>query len=104
MVAKIDIPLGVTLSTDIEYRGPYPSPYRARARWRDPAEKRRRSASESFGAEDEAKAWLDGLVRQASVGVDPDKAAMALKEYGESVWNLACRGLEPKTLDPYGLG
>lgn len=104
MVDKINIPLGVTLSTDIEYRGPYPNPYRARARWWDPEEKRRRSASDSFSTEDEAKAWLDGLVQQASVGVDPDKATMELKEYGESVWSLACRGLEPKTLDPYGLG
>nr|WP_246273720.1 site-specific integrase [Phytohabitans houttuyneae] len=40
----------------------------------------------------------------AQGGVDPHAATMRLAQYGDSVWTLAMRGLEGKTLDPYSAG
>ena len=40
----------------------------------------------------------------AQAGIDPDTATMTLATYGESVMQLALRGLEGKTLDPYLAG
>jgi hypothetical protein len=76
----------------------------ARARWWDPTDKQRKSASDSFSTEDLAKAWLDELIKKATVGVDPAQATMTLTTYGESVRNLAWRGLEPKSIDAYLAG
>ena len=48
-------PVGVTLSSDVEYLEGRPNPYRARVRWIDPATKRRKSKSECVAALDEAR-------------------------------------------------
>ncbi|WP_354642895.1 site-specific integrase [Kitasatospora camelliae] len=97
-------PVGVKLSTDIEYRPQYPSPYRARVRWTVPATKARPSRSEMFTTEDAAQEWIDRMLRLASRGVTPATATLPLSEYGDSVMDLALRGLEAKTLDPYRAG
>jgi hypothetical protein len=92
------------MSADIEYRPDRAQPYRARIRWVDPAVGRRRSKSEAFATESAAQGWIDTLQKLASDGVTPVTATMTLAEYGESVMELATRGLEPKTLDPYMAG
>ena len=48
MSAKADLPLGVTLSADIEHRPDRPLSYRARVRWIEPATRQRHSKSEAF--------------------------------------------------------
>ncbi|MFG2824913.1 tyrosine-type recombinase/integrase [Kitasatospora sp. NPDC048365] len=101
---ELSLPLGIKLSDDIEYRPDRASPYRARVRWTVPGTKARPSRSESFEAEDEATAWIDRMKKAASRGVSPSTAAMTLAEYGNANWELAMRGLEPKTLDPYRAG
>ncbi|MCX4903552.1 tyrosine-type recombinase/integrase [Streptomyces sp. NBC_00878] len=53
MAEKVIVPVGVRLSTDIEYRPDRPDPYRARVRWFDPATKRRLPLSEGKADEDE---------------------------------------------------
>jgi hypothetical protein len=55
MADKTNVPVGVRLSTDIEYRPDRPTPYRARVRWTDPANKRRQSLSEGKDSEEEAQ-------------------------------------------------
>jgi integrase len=97
-------PVGVKLSTDIEYRPGNRNPHRARVRWIDPQTRERRSRSEMLPTEDAAKDWLDRMKKAASRGVTPATATMSLAEYGSQVWELAMRGLEGKTLDPYGGG
>ena len=97
-------PLGVSLSCDIEYRPNRRSPYRARVRWLDPVGGGRRTLSTSKATEAEAKRWIDMIRRAAKGGVDPATATMDLATYGETVMDLAMRGLEPKTLDPYMAG
>jgi integrase len=44
------------------------------------------------------------MERAASGGIDPEAATMSLADYGASVLDLALRGLEEKTLDPYLAG
>ena len=97
-------PVGVSLSSDVEYRDGRPHPYRARVRWVDPASKRRTSRSESADTPEAAQAWIDAMMRAARGGVDPIAATMKLCDYGEAVMTLALRGLEAKTLDPYLAG
>jgi integrase len=97
-------PLGVSLSADVEVRPGRPKPYRARVRWIDPATGRRPSKSESFEEPEQAQAWLDAMHLAAQGGIDPHAATMRLAQYGDSVWTLAMRGLEGKTLDPYSAG
>lgn len=97
-------PAGVKLATDIEYRPGNPNPHRARVRWIDPQTKRRVSRSEMLPSEDSANAWLDRMRKAASRGITPAVATMTLAEYGDAVWDLAMRGLESKTLDPYRAG
>jgi integrase len=97
-------PIGVSLSSDVEYREGRPAPYKARVRWVDPMTKRRPSKSESFGTADEAQAWIDAMERAARGGIDPTAATMRLGAYGDTVMQLAIRGLELKTLDPYMAG
>ena len=104
MSAKADLPLGVTLSADIEHRPDRAQPYRARVRWIEPTTRKRRSKSEAFSTESAAQGWIETLQRLAADGVTPVTATMTLNEYGESVMTLATRGLEPKTLDPYLAG
>ena len=104
MSGKPDLPLGAKLSEDIEYRPDRATPYKARVRWIDPATGKRPSKSESFPTRSAAQGWIDTLQRLAGQGVSPAMATMTLTEYGESVMELATRGLEPKTLDPYMAG
>lgn len=94
-------PVGVSLSVDIEHRPDRRAPFRARVRWIDPATKQRRSKSEAFETEELAVDWIAGLQRAALGGIDPTAATMKLTDYGTANMNLALRGLEAKTLDPY---
>ncbi|WP_328492641.1 site-specific integrase [Streptomyces sp. NBC_00414] len=104
MAEKAIVPVGVRLSTDIEYRPDRPHPYRARVRWFDPATKRRLSLSEGKADEDEAQEWLQDIIEAAQAGLSPSLATMKLAEYGAANMDLALRGLELKTLDPYLAG
>ncbi|MBK3565220.1 site-specific integrase [Streptomyces sp. MBT62] len=104
MAEKAIVPVGVRLSTDIEYRPDRPHPYRARVRWFDPTTKRRLSLSEGKADEDEAQEWLQDIIEAAQAGLSPSLATMKLAEYGDANMNLALRGLELKTLDPYLAG
>jgi hypothetical protein len=101
---KVSLPIGVSLSCDIEHRPDRTLPYRARVRWVDPATKKRPSKSESFETEDAAKEWIDRMQRAAAHGVNPATATMTLADYGDTNMPLALRGLEPKTMDPYMAG
>ncbi|WP_405996234.1 tyrosine-type recombinase/integrase [Streptomyces sp. NBC_00986] len=104
MAEKAIVPVGVRLSTDIEYRPDRPHPYRARVRWFDPATKRRLSLSEGKADEDEAQEWLQDIIEAAQAGLSPSLATMKLAAYGDANMDLALRGLELKTLDPYLAG
>ncbi len=97
-------PVGVKLATDIEYRPGNPNPHRARVRWIDPQTKRRLSRSEMLPTDDAAQAWIDRMVKAAGRGITPATATLTLAEYGAEVWDLAMRGLEIKSLDPYRAG
>jgi integrase len=98
------VPIGVPLSADIEYREGRPKPYKARVRWVDPATHHRRSVSESVQTSEEAEGWIDLMRDLSRAGVDPQMAVKTLAEYGEANMSLAVRGLEKKTLDPYMAG
>ena len=104
MSAQQNPPVGVSLSSDIEYRPDRPQPYRARVRWVNPATKRRKSRSEAADTPEIAQAWIDAMIEAARGGVDPIAATMKLADYGAAVMQLALRGLELKTLDPYLAG
>lgn len=104
MAGKAIVPVGVRISTDIEHRPDRPSPYRARVRWTDPVTKRRLSLSEGKATDDEARDWLNSIVEAAEAGLTPAQATVKLAEYGDANMDLALRGLELKTLDPYLAG
>ncbi|MGW4123478.1 site-specific integrase [Nocardia sp. NPDC004711] len=97
------IPLGVEVRGDIEERK-RAKPFRARVRWTDPATKSRGSKSEAFLTREDAQDWIDKIKQAAARGVDPKIATATLKDYGNTNWDMAMRGLEPKTLDPYRAG
>ena len=97
-------PVGVLLSSDIEFRKDRKEPHRARVRWVDPTTNRRKSKSAHVNTPEAAQAWIDALTRAARGGVDPISATMTLSDYGDSVMPRALRGLEAKTLDPYLAG
>ncbi|NKY28530.1 tyrosine-type recombinase/integrase [Nocardia gamkensis] len=97
------LPLGVELRADIEVRD-RAKPYRARVRWVDPATKKRPSVSEAFETREEAVEWVERLRQAAARGVDPKMATATLAEYGKASLELALRGIEPKTRDPYLAG
>ena len=98
------LPVGVSISADIEDRKGVAEGYRARIRWIDLATRRRRSVSQAFRTVPEAEDWIAELQQLARAGVNPGAATMDLATYGESVMDLALRGLEAKTLDPYLAG
>src|SRR5689334_18904452 len=104
MTQSDPLPMGVSLSADIEYREGRPKPYKARVRWIDPATGRRRSVSEAAETADTADDWIDLMRDKVRAGVNPVMAVKTLTEYGEVVMPLAVRGLERKTLDPYMAG
>jgi integrase len=101
MSGSDQLPVGVSLAADVEYREGRPEPYRARVRWVDPVTKRRKSKSWSVSTQQAAQDWIDAMMHAAQAGVDPETASMSLTSYGEAVMSLALRGLERKTLDPY---
>ncbi|MFJ6296979.1 tyrosine-type recombinase/integrase [Streptomyces griseoviridis] len=101
MADKSVVPVGVRLSTDVEYRPNRPAPYRARVRWFDPVSKRRLSLSEGKDSEEEAQEWIQAIIEAAEAGLTPSLATMSLADYGNTNMELALRGLELKTLDPY---
>jgi integrase-like protein len=87
------VPVGVSLSADVEYRPGRPTPYRARVRWIDPTTGCRRSVSEAVQTTEEAEAWIELMRDLSRAGVDPSLAVKTLTEYGEAVMSLAIRGL-----------
>lgn len=102
---RIDAPIGVKISSDIEYRPDRPTPYRARVRWVDPTDKSKRpSRSTMFLTEKEAQDWIDRVAKAASRGVSVERATSSLSDYGDAVIDLAMRGLELKTHAPYLAG
>ncbi|MFD0261776.1 tyrosine recombinase XerC [Kitasatospora indigofera] len=101
---RVEAPIGVKISTDIEHRPDRPTPYRARVRWVDPITKQRPSRSMVFLTQDEAQAWLDRITKAASRGISVELATTELATYGDSVMDLAMRGLELKTHAPYMAG
>lgn len=104
MADELVLPLGVSLSVDIEERTNRAAPFRARVRWIDPATKSRSSKSASFVTRDAAVDWTTRMERAAAHGVDPNLATTTLSEYGTTNMALALRGLESKTTDPYLAG
>lgn len=104
MIQRGQLPVGVSLSSDIEYREGRPNPYKARVRWIDPVTHRRKSLSESAETADTAEAWIDLMRSAASAGADLEMAVKTLAEYGDVIMPVAVRGLERKTLDPYMAG
>ena len=103
-MAAQQLPLGISLSDDVEHRPDRASPFRARVRWIDPDTGKRLSLSKGCETEEEASAWIDDMKRAASGGIDPAAAMMSLGDYGATNMKLALRGLEPKTTDPYLAG
>lgn len=100
-------PAGVTLSCDIEDLGETRSKrWRARVRWVIPDSRPRKQTgrSKTFAEYAEAEAWIAEMQRAAESGLNPDIALSTLTDYGTRVWDLAMRGLEDKTMDPYGAG
>ena len=104
MPGRQSLPVGISLSADVEQRGEGRKPYRARVRWVDSATGRRRSLSEAVDTAEEAAHFIAAMQRAARGGVDPIAATMRLEAYGLAVMELALRGLEKKTLDPYLAG
>jgi integrase len=95
-------PQALEITSYIEARhGSRGSRHRARLRWSDPATGKRTSLSETFDTEKEAATWVDRLVAAARRGLDPRRADESLADYGDSVLDLALRGLEQKTTVPY---
>lgn len=104
MNTKAITPIGVSVRGDIERRPNRATPFRARVRWVDPVTRRRMSKSEAFESAESAEAWIDRLQQLAAQGVNPATATMTLEQYGAANLDMAMRGLEAKTLDPYLAG
>jgi integrase len=102
MAGKVVLPLGISLSGDIEERSS--EAYRARVRWVDPASKKRVSKSETFTTREAAEDWVIRMRQFAGRGIDPNTVTTTLSEYGTANLKLALRGLEGKTTDPYLAG
>ncbi|STZ43625.1 hypothetical protein [Mycolicibacterium gilvum] len=102
MADKVTLPLGISLSADIEPRSG--GVYRARVRWVDPAAQKRVSKSETFAAREAAEEWIARMRQSAGRGIDPNAATTTLSDYGTGNMKLALRGLESKTTDPYLAG
>ncbi|KZM74056.1 integrase [Nocardia terpenica] len=105
MADPVNLPVGVRISFDIEERADYGKrPFKARARWMVPGTKKRSAIVQPFATREEADEWIDYLKRKAAQGIDPRTATMRLTEYGDTNLELALRGLEKKTGDPYKAG
>ncbi|MFI5783284.1 tyrosine-type recombinase/integrase [Nocardia sp. NPDC051570] len=114
MTTALDVPVGLKVTFDIEEisRCRSGKPFRSRARWTNPHTHTRDSKSVTFETRELAQDWVDRLRRLADRGIDPVRANLTLLEYAElvpldsekSTLDLALRGLEAKTLDPYLAG
>jgi integrase len=104
MADGLDLPLGISLSADIEPRKGVVEAHRARVRWFDPATKKRFSKSETFATRADAEDWVRRTRQLAGRGIYPNTATTTLSAYGETNMKLALRGLEGKTTDPYLAG
>ncbi|MBF6332470.1 tyrosine-type recombinase/integrase [Nocardia transvalensis] len=114
MTTALEIPVGLKVSFDIEEipRCRSGRPFRARARWTNPQTKNRDSKSVTFETRELANDWVERLRRLAERGIDPGRANLNLLEYAELIplgseksnLDLALRGLEDKTRDPYMCG
>jgi integrase len=104
MADGLDLPLGISLSADIEPRKGAVEAHRARVRWFDPVTKKRFSKSETFATQADAEDWIRRTRQLAGRGIDPNTATTTLSAYGEANMKLALRGLEGKTTDPYLAG
>ncbi len=114
MSERLQVPLGVDVSVDIEERQlkGEGKPFRARARWTNPVTGKRDSKSVSFKTRELAEEWAQRIARLAERGIDPVQANLALSEYadlipldsGNSNLQIALEGLEEITLDPYLAG
>ncbi len=102
MADKVTLPLGISLSADIEERSG--GAYRARVRWVDPSAQKRISKSEKFTTREAAEDWIARIRQSAGRGIDPNTATTTLSDYGVANMKLALRGLESKTTDPYLAG
>ncbi|RDI68448.1 hypothetical protein [Nocardia pseudobrasiliensis] len=111
MSERLQVPLGIDVSVDIEelqLKGDG-RPFRARARWTNPTTGKRGSKSVSFKTRERAEEWTEQITRLADRGIDPVRANLSLGEYAELVpldsensnLEIALKGLEEKTLDPY---
>jgi hypothetical protein len=56
--------------------------------------------SRSFADRQAALDWITELTDAAEQGLNPDRFDQTLADYGESVLELALRGLDPKTTFP----
>ncbi|RDI59615.1 tyrosine-type recombinase/integrase [Nocardia pseudobrasiliensis] len=111
MTTALDIPVGLKVTFDIEElpRGRSGNPFRARARWTHPQTKKRDSKSVTFESRPLAEDWIERMSRLAGRGIDPLRGNFTLLGYAESTaldtekstLELALRGLDAKTLDPY---
>ena len=84
MADKLVLPLGMSLSSDIEVRADRATPFRARVRWVNPVTKKRSSKSEAFDTRDAAVDWVTRMERTAARGVDPNIATTTLSDYGQA--------------------
>ncbi|NKQ53558.1 phage integrase family protein [Amycolatopsis sp. K13G38] len=94
-------PLGVNVRGHIEEMPGRRAPFRARVHWYDPETGERRRLSTSHETEEAAANWVTRMQQAAAGGLDLAAATMTLREYGELNMQLALRGLELKTTDPY---
>ena len=100
----VDLPLGISLSADIEPRKGTVEAHRARVRWFDPVTKKRFSKSDTFETREAAEEWTSRIRQLAGLGIDPNTATTRLSTYGQANMKLALHGLEGKTSDPYLAG
>src|SRR5262249_18434254 len=96
MTQRGQVPPGVPLSADIEYREGRPKPYKARVRWVDPATGRRRSISEAAETREDAEARIELMRDMSRAGVDLSMAVKTLAEYGEAIMPWQCEGWRRK--------
>lgn len=99
----LKLPIGTKLFADIETleRARSGKPFRARVRWTNPQTKKRDSKSATFETEGLADQWIVDMRAFAQRGISPMSADMTLFDYGDAHMDLAMKGLEQKTLDPY---
>ena len=71
MADKLVVPLGISLSSDVEVRADRATPFRARVQWIDPVTKKRCPKSEAFDTRDAAVDWVTRMERAAGTRSRP---------------------------------